>query len=515
MPLRTTTPVPQHDSQIRCLVTGGTGYIGGRLAPRLVAAGHAVRVMARTPDKLRDVPWAADVEIVAGDLSDLDSLRAACRDVDVVYYLVHSMSSDSTETFATIERRSAANMARAAQEEKVARIVYLGGLHPGQGDLSAHLASRAEVADILLDSDTPAMVLQAGPVIGSGSASFEMIRHLANRLPVMTTPKWVRNRIQPIAIRDVLHYLVAAATLDYSPNRSYDIGGPDVVTYADMLKVYAEVAGLSRRRVLALPVLTPRLASLWIGLVTPLPPRLARPLIESVQCEAIAYERDIDVLIPPPPAGLTGYREAVRLALRRINENAIETHWANATVPSIPSDPLPSDPDWAGETTYTDVRSRTCAASPEVVWDVVESMGGENGWYSFPLAWSVRGWIDRLVGGVGSRRGRRDPRRLHTGEALDFWRVETLDRPRLLRLRAEMRVPGRAWLEFRVTACPDGGTRLDQRAVFFPRGLAGRAYWYSVLPFHGIVFRGMVENIARKAERIGAQTVDEPAAAAS
>ncbi|WP_068269217.1 SDR family oxidoreductase [Aldersonia kunmingensis] len=513
MPAKRTSLVRRDHSQVRCLVTGATGYVGGRLAPRLVAAGHQVRVLARTPEKLRDVPWAADVEVVPGDLSDLDSLRAACKDVDVVYYLVHSMSSDAD--FAATERRSAANVARAAEEAKVCRIVYLGGLHPGQGELSEHLASRAEVGNILLDSDVPAMVLQAGPVIGSGSASFEMIRHLANRLPVMTTPKWVRNRIQPIAVRDVLHYLVACATLDYSPNRTFDIGGPDVITYADMMKEYAEVAGLSRRRILALPVLTPRLASLWVGLVTPLPPRLARPLIESVQCDAIAYERDIDVLIPPPAEGLTSYRNAVQLALRRMSDNEIETHWANATVPSIPSDPLPSDPDWAGETVYTDIRSRDCAASPDMVWDVVESIGGENGWYSFPLAWSVRGWIDRMAGGVGARRGRRDPRRLNTGEALDFWRVERLDRPNLLRLRAEMRVPGRAWLEFRVAALPDGRTRIDQRAVFFPRGLAGRSYWYSVLPFHGIVFRGMLENIASKAERMGTRPAPEVPAAAS
>jgi uncharacterized protein YbjT (DUF2867 family) len=494
-------------------VTGGTGYIGGRLAPRLVAAGHTVRVLARTPEKLHDVPWSADVEIVRGDLNDLDSLRAACRDVDVVYYLVHSMSSDAADTFAETERRSAENLATAAYEAKVGRIVYLGGLHPGSGELSPHLASRAEVGRILLDSDVPTMVLQAGPVIGSGSASFEMIRHLTNRLPVMTTPKWVRNRIQPIAIRDVLHYLLACATLDYSPNRSYDIGGPEVSTYVDMMNVYAEVAELRRRRVLVLPVLTPKLASLWVGLVTPLPPRLAMPLIESVQCEAIAYERDIDALIPPPPAGLTSYRDAVRLALRRTANGEIETHWVNATVPSIPSDPLPSDPDWAGETVYTDMRSRECAAHPKTVWEVVESIGGENGWYSFPLAWSVRGWIDRCAGGVGLSRGRRDPHRVQTGEALDFWRVEHVERGRVLRLRAEMKVPGGAWLELRVTPVGRERARLDQRAIFFPHGLAGRLYWYSVLPFHAVVFGGMLENITSKAERIEANGTQEAAAA--
>ena len=485
----------------RCLVTGATGYIGGRLAPRLVAAGHTVRALARTPDKLRDVPWADDVEVVQGDLGDLGSLRSACRDIDVVYLLVHAMGSSAS--FAEDEARGARNLAEAAADAGVDRIVYLGGLHPQDGPLSPHLASRAAVGQILLEGPVPATVLQAGTVIGSGSASFEMIRHLTNRLPLMTTPKWVHNRIQPIAVRDVLHYLLGAATIAPPLNRTFDIGGPEILTYEDMMKVYGQVAQLSARHVLVLPVLTPRLASLWVGLVTPLPSRLAKPLIESVQCEAIAHECDIDAVIAPPAGGLTSYREAVSLALQRVRDGETETRWSNASAHDAPSDPLPSDPDWAGETVYTDVRSREVAADAAEVWSVVESIGGENGWYSFPLAWSVRGWIDRFAGGVGLRRGRRDPRRLQTGEALDFWRVEHIDRGRVLRLRAEMRVPGRAWLEFRVTPRGPGRSSIDQRAVFFPHGLAGRSYWYSVLPFHGVGFRGMLENISSKAERGG------------
>lgn len=493
------------------LITGATGYIGGRLAPRLVTAGHQVRVLVRSPEKLRDVPWRDSVEVVRADLSDKDSLTGAFDEIDVVYYLVHAMGGGGS--FSDVDKRSAANVAEAAAAAGVRRIVYLGGLHPTQHELSTqrelstHLKSRLEVGQILLDSAVPTVVFQAGVVIGSGSASFEMVRHLTNRLPVMTTPKWVHNNIQPIAVRDVLHYLVAAAATVPEINRAFDIGGPDVMQYGEMMNTYADVAGLVRRRIVVLPVLTPRLAGLWVGLVTPIPHGLAMPLIESLQNDAVMHDHDIDGFIPPPEGGLTTYREAVRLALRKIENGEVETSWSGATIAGAPSDPLPSDPDWAGEAVYVDHRERDCAADPETLWKVVESIGGENGWYSFPLAWAIRGWMDRAVGGVGLRRGRRDPRHLNTGEALDFWRVEEIDRGKLLRLRAEMKVPGGAWLELRVSegpAGPDGqavGSHLDQRAVFFPRGLAGRLYWYSILPFHGVVFEGMIANITSTAER--------------
>ncbi|WP_107987449.1 SDR family oxidoreductase [Rhodococcus sp. OK519] len=486
-------------SRLRVLVTGATGYIGGRLAPRLLAAGHDVRVMVRSPEKLRDIPWARQVEIVRGDLTDPESLASATEDMDVVYFLVHSMGG--SEEFVEAERRGASNMAAAAKASGVGRIVYLGGLHPEDTDLSPHMRSRAQVGRILMDSGVPTMVLQAGVVIGSGSASFEMIRHLTNRLPVMTTPKWVNNRIQPIAVRDVLYYLVAAATAPLPHSRTFDIGGPDVLTYGDMMKVYAEVADLRRRRVLVLPVLTPRLAGLWIGLVTPIPSSLGRALIESLHNDAVVTDHDIDDVIPPPEEGLTPYRRAVQLALRRMKNGEVETNWANASPVGAPSDPLPSDPDWAGEVVYTDERSAGCDADADTLWRVLESIGGENGWYSFPLAWVIRGWLDRLVGGVGLTRGRRDARRLNTGDPLDFWRVEEIDRGRLLRLRAEMRTPGGAWLEWRVV--PDGPyrSRLEQRAIFFPKGIAGRLYWYSILPFHGVIFKGMLANITGAAAR--------------
>lgn len=492
---------------LRVLVTGSTGYIGGRLAPQLVKAGHRVRAMARDPDKISDVPWAADVEVVRADLTDQETLVAACRDIDVVYYLVHSMNTRGD--FIESERRSAENLVGAARRAGVRRIIYLGGLHPESDRLSTHLRSRSQVGEILLNSGIPALVLQAGVVIGSGSASFEMIRHLTNRLPVMTTPRWVNNRIQPIAVRDVLYYLLEAATAELPRSRTYDIGGPDVLRYGEMMQIYADVAGLSRRRILVLPVLTPKLAGLWIGLVTPVPPRIGRALIESLSTDAVATEHDIDSIIAPPPGGLTRYRDAVALALRRIKNGEVETTWANASPTGAPSDPLPSDPSWAGDAIYTDDRSIDCDATVEQVWRVVEGVGGENGWYSFPLAWTIRGWLDRLTGGVGLTRGRRHPHTLHTGDALDFWRVERIQRPVLLRLRAEMRTPGAAWLEWRLESRGADRTRLHQRAIFFPKGLAGRLYWNALLPFHGIIFTGMLNNIAVAAQR-GPESVVGP-----
>ncbi len=491
------TNPPQSDTPLRVLVTGATGYIGGRLAPRLVQAGFRVRAMARNPDKISDVPWAADAEVVAGDLTKPETLDDACRDIDVVYYLVHSM--DAQGEFIESERRSAENLVDAARRAGVGRIVYLGGLHAESDRLSTHLRSRSQVGEILLKSGVPAIVLQAGVVIGSGSASFEIIRHLTNRLPVMTTPRWVNNRIQPIAVGDVLHYLLAAATAELPRSRTYDIGGPDILRYGEMMQIYAEVAGLARRRILVLPVLTPKLAGLWIGLVTPVPPRIGRALIESLSTDAVAAEHDIDAIIAPPPGGTTPYRDAVALALRRIEDGRVETTWTNASPTGAPADPLPSDPRWAGEVVYTDDRWLDCDVPVEQVWQIVEGVGGENGWYSFPLAWTIRGWLDRLTGGVGLTRGRRHPDVLHTGDALDFWRVERIQRPHLLRLRSEMRIPGGAWLEWRLESRGTHRTRLHQRAIFFPKGLAGQIYWYSLLPFHGIIFTGMLNNIAAAA----------------
>lgn len=479
------------------LVTGATGYIGGRLVTKLVAEGRRVHVVVRSPQKLKDVPWADDVDIVEGDLEDKATMLDACKGVETLYYLVHSMGSG--KNFDQRESEIAETVSEAASEAGVSRIVYLGGLHPDGVTLSTHMRSRTQVGRILLDSGTPTIAYQAGVVIGSGSASFEMIRHLSDVLPVMPAPKWVLNRIEPIAVRDVIHYLAGALNLSPELNRTFDLGSREVLTYAEMMNQYAEAAGLPRRKILALPVLTPRLAGHWVNLVTPIPRAMAMPLIESLQHDAITAEHDIDDYLPIPGDGLTGYRSAVNLALGKMRGGEVETSWAGASQLDAAADPLPSDPQWAGHTVYTDLQTYSSTASPEKLWSVVEGIGGDNGWYSWPVGWAARGWMDKLAGGVGLRRGRRDANELLTGEALDFWRVEEIVRGERLRLRAEMKVPGRAWLEFAVD--PDGsGSAYRQRAVFFPQGLSGRLYWLAVLPFHGFIFKSMARNIAKTAE---------------
>lgn len=490
---------------MRVLVTGATGYLGGRLVPRLIDAGHTVRVLVRNPRKLRDVPWRDDVETVVGDLTDAATLSDAVADIDALYYLVHAMGAKGD--FEEIEKLSATNLAEAAKSAGVSRIVYLGGLHPeGEvGELSRHLRSRAEVGRILMDSGVPTIAFNAGVVIGSGSASFEMIRHLTEVLPYMPAPQWVRNFIQPIAVRDVLYYLVSALELPTELNRSFDIGGPDVLRYGQMMNGYALEAGLHQRPIASLPVLTPWLASQWVNLVTPIPRLLAVPIIESLQFDCVVRDDSVSDFIPEPEGGLTGYRASVRLALVKMRDGEVETSWQDATVAGAPSDPIPSDPEWTGHTVFTDLRERRTPASPDALWAVVESIGGENGWYSFPLAWALRGWADKLVGGVGLRRGRRHPSTLNTGDALDFWRVESIDRGHSLRLRAEMKLPGRAWLELTVDDSGDGDSLYRQRAVFFPSGLGGRLYWLAILPFHGVIFSGMVNRIVAAAEADSAQ----------
>lgn len=486
-----------------CLVTGASGYIGGRLVPRLLAAGYAVRCLAREPGKLRDVPWGDEVEVVRGDVLDAACMERACEGVDVLYYLVHSLNEND---FAATDRRAAEIAAEAARQARVGRVVYLGGIRPENDSLSEHLRSRAEIADILLRSEVPTAVLQAAVIIGSGSASFEMLRHLTERLPIMVTPRWVHNRVQPIAVRDVLRYLLGAAELPSSVHRTFDIGGPTVLTYAQMMQRYAAVANLPRRMMFPVRVLSPQLSSHWINIVTPVPKSIGAPLIESLVHEAVCGESDIDSYLPPPPGGLIGYEHAVHLAVQRVAEGRVETRWSDASRERDPAESLPSDPAWAGGSAYTDTRRQRVSTSPQHVWRVIASIGGSNGWYSFPLAWAVRGWADRLLGGVGLRRGRRDQYQLRTGEAVDWWRVEDLEDGRLLRLRAEMKVPGRAWLELRVEPDGSGGSTYHQQAIYVPHGLAGHAYWWAVAPFHSFVFAGMARNILRTAERLARDT---------
>jgi uncharacterized protein YbjT (DUF2867 family) len=444
--------------QLRCLVTGATGYIGARLVPRLLAQGHHVRALARIPCKLADVPWRERVEVASGDLGDVDSLIAAFHGIDVVYYLVHSMGT--SRDFAAEEARAVRNVVTAARHTGVRRVVYLSGLHPEGRRLSEHLESRAAVGAALIDSGIETVVLQAGVVIGAGSASFELVRHLTDRLPVMTTPKWVHNRIQPIAVRDVLHYLCAAATAPVPSSRTWDIGGPDVLEYGDMMRGYAEIAGLGRRHLIVLPFLTPAVASLWVGTVTPIPPALARPLIESLECDAVMRNADIDSIIEPPPGGLTGYRRAVELALNRATRAPGPATWDSLR--SDPAELLPCDPDWAGEKIYTDVRTAHTRAEPGGVWQAAEEAARFGG------------------------------RRLLKG-----WIVAEREPGSRLLLRAGSRWLGQRWLDIAVTPQDGGATRYTQRAMFVPTGLLGRLYWLMLRPFMAAALRALARDAVR------------------
>jgi uncharacterized protein YbjT (DUF2867 family) len=431
---------------VRCVVTGATGYIGGRLVPRLLEAGHDVRAAARTPSKLSAVPWRDDVEVVRADLGDPDSLTTAFDEADVVYYLVHSMGS--AKDFGAEEERAANNVVAAAKKAGVRRLIYLSGLHPSGADLSPHLRSRTKVGEILLASGIETVVLQAGVIIGSGSASFEMTRHLTDVLPVMTTPKWVHNRIQPLAVRDVLHYLVNAATAEVSESRTWDIGGPDVLEYGEMIQIYAEVAGLRWRTIVVLPFLTPTIASWWVGLVTPIPSGLARPLVESLHCDAVMDNHDIDAVIAPPPGGLVQYRDSVQMALQELTDGSVEPTWS-----AEPSEPTPADPDWAGAVIYTLKRSGWTPVTEEELWKVVES---------------------RLV--------------------QQDWRVLLREPGSLLRMRRESRA-GVSWLQMRVAGVSGAGSTYHQRMTFYPKGIPGRVYWRASLPQRRKAFRELFRDV--------------------
>ena len=479
-----------------CLVTGATGYIGGRLISELLQHGYRVRVFARNAARLTDHSWISQVEVVEGDATDSKALAKALKGVDVAYYLLHSLMSAGD--FESQESSMAADFAQLAKAANVRRMVYLGGMIDQRTTekLSPHMHSRMETGEILRASGVPTIELRAGVVIGSGSASFEMLRYLTERLPIMTTPRWVETRIQPIAIRDVLRYLVGAAALPPEISGDYDIGGPEVFTYRKMMLQYAESAGLRKRIIIPLPFLTPNLSSGWVGLVTPVPFTLAKRLVASLKNEVVARDDSIRSLIADPVGGLTPFKRAVQLALKKIKEANVETSWSSASLPGAPSDPLPTDPNWAGGSLYSDVRTVETTDSPEHVWARVEAIGGEHGYSTASWAWRLRGVLDKMVGGVGLRRGRRDPDHLIEGDALDFWRVEAIERGKLLRLRAEMKMPGLAWLEWRVEPTEAGGTRVIQRAIYAPRGLLGHAYWWSVWPMHGLVFPSMAKNAA-------------------
>ena len=484
----------------RVLVLGATGYIGGRLVPRLLQAGHEVRVGVRRPEKLKQVPWAADVDVRTVDLDTGRGLDDSLGGIDTAYYLVHSMGSGGD--FEAAEAEAARRFARAASSAGVRRIVYLGGLHPEGRELSKHMRSRANVGRILLDSEVDAIVFNAGVIIGSGSASFEMIRHLALALRWMPAPDWVANRVEPLSVRDALYYLLSAADVEEAVNCSFDIGSRQILTYANVMRTFAAVAGLKPRHVIALPLPAPTLSGIWVGLVTPLPFSLTLPLVQSLQEDAVASSHEVDGVIPPPESGLIGFADAVRLALRREVEGAVDTNWdADAGELDEAASPLPNDPQWAGRRICTDERAATIPGlSAADVWPVIEGIGGAQGWYSWPLAWKVRGIWDKAVGGAGLNRGRRLPDSLRIGDPVDWWRVEELEPNSRLLLRAEMKVSGHAWLEFALTDSVEG-CEYHQTATFIPTGVRGRLYWALVAPFHRFIFPAMAKNIAAEARR--------------
>ncbi len=468
---------------MKVLVTGATGYIGGRLVPRLLDHGHDVRVMVRDPARIAGREWSDRVEIVRGDIEDPATLGPVLAGIDAAYYLIHLM--DSGRGFVHRDREAAHSFVAAAGHLR--RVIYLGGLLPEGDQVSDHLASRAEVGRILREG-LPTAEFRAGPVIGSGSASFEMVRYLTERLPAMVAPKWILNDVQPIAVRDILEYLLLA--LERETTGVFNVG-TEPMSFKAMMQVFAEVRGL-KRVIVPVPVLAPKLAALWVGLVTPIPNRLAVPLIEGVVHPVVADGSRARAEFPevsPLP-----YREAVERALRNTEANAVSTRWSSA-LGDAPAFELSQSQGLIRET-----RSRLTSADQESTYRAFSSLGGDRGWLFWNWAWSLRGSFDRLVGGPGLRRGRRHPSELEQGDALDFWRVEQVDPPSLLRLRAEMKVPGRAWLQFE--AIPEGsGTRVVQTALFEPIGLGGQLYWNLLYPIHRIMFSGMVSKVVALAEQ--------------
>lgn len=487
---------------MRVLVTGATGYIGGLLVPALLNDGHEVRCVARLPERLAG--RFAGVDVVRGDVFDAPSMLAAMDGIEIAYYLIHSMTADRQD-FSQSDREAAATFGVAAHEAGVKRIIFLGGLGIDGTTLSPHLRSRHEVGEILRYGGVLVTEFRAAIIVGSGSISFEMIRYLTERLPVMVAPKWVSTRCQPIAVHDVIRYLVDALKRPENASTIYEIGGADVMTYREMMMRYASVRGLSRH-MLVVPFLTPRLSSYWIHLVTPIPASIARPLVEGLTNEVIVKNdgarRAFPEIVP------SGYDDALRVALDRSLSTEQATTWFDA----YDIRTLPGEFSGLTQGMLIDRRERQTRADPAQVSAVYSSLGGKRGWLYGDFLWQLRGAMDRLAGGVGTRRGRRSATELRVGDAVDFWRVERYRPPALLRLRAEMKLPGVAWLQFESAPNRTGGTTLRQTAFFEPRGLFGYLYWYMVLPFHEFIFGNMVRRIVEEAEMLAVSQAKSDAA---
>jgi uncharacterized protein YbjT (DUF2867 family) len=476
------------------LVAGATGYVGGRLVPRLLQVGYRVRCLVRDPARLQGRHWLEQVGVVEGDVLKPGTLASAMQGVDTAYYLIHSMSGSAD--FHQRDLTAARNFGDAARAAGAQNIIYLGGLGDPDADLSPHLRSRQKTGEALREAGVPVTEFRAAIIVGSGSVSFEMIRYLTERIPVMICPRWVYTRVQPIGVRNALEYMVAALEKPESRGKVIEIGGSEVLTYGEMMMGYAEVRGL-HRVLLSVPVLTPRLSSHWVNWMTPIPDEIARPLIEGLRNEVIV--RDDTALHLFPDIQPMDYRTSVQLALARLEASQVETAWSDALVTSQ------GDVSPVVLTTQDGMiiesRQRFVRATPADVYRAFAGLGGERGWLYANWAWRLRGVLDRLIGGVGLRRGRRHPNKLRAGDALDFWRVEAVEPDRLLRLRAEMKVPGDAWLQFEARPQSEEETLLLQTTFFAPKGLSGFLYWYLLYPLHGLIFSGLIRNLARQAEQ--------------
>lgn len=477
----------------KILVTGATGYIGGRLVPALLEAGYHVRVLVRDPERLAGRSWLDSVKIIKGDVLDPETLGPALESISAAYYLIHSMTSG--DDFHQRDLLAAKNFSQAAKIAKVNQIVYLGGLGDYKADLSEHLKSRQDTGKILAQSGVPITEFRAAVIVGSGSISFEMIRYLTERVPLMICPRWVYTRTQPIAIQDVLAYLLAALTTPESRDKVIEIGGKDVVTYGDMMLGYADVRGL--KRILApVPLLTPKLSAYWVHWVTPVSADIAHALVEGLRNEALVTDSSAEEIFPGIIPG--DYLTAVNTALDKLAASEVETRWTDALVSSLKEqEPVQLT---ILEGLIMERRHIEIQAGMEQVFQILSGLGGERGWLYFDWAWKIRGVIDRLLGGVGLRRGRRDPDELRVGDALDFWRVEEIQPRFKILLRSEMITPGEAWLQYDLEQIEDHKVFLRQTAFFAPRGLPGFLYWYVLYPIHSLVFSGLIRGIKEKSE---------------